>query len=93
MLPAESPVEPYDLRAHYFGIHRLFFAILGASTLLEAVRALRFPDPQAAALNVTASLLLGSMAAVRHPRYHAIGTCFAALLMAAFIVAETLRIS
>lgn len=93
VLPTEDGGDSYDLEAHYFGIHRLFFAVLGAATVLEAVRALRVPDPQAVALNAAATLLLFSLAIVRHRRYHAFGTGVAALLLLLFVVAETLRIA
>ena len=93
VLPAEQAEGRYDLREHYFGIHRLFFGVTGAATLLESVRALRVPDWQAAALDLAATLLLGSLATVRSPRYHAAGTVLAALLLGAFVVAETLRIA
>ncbi len=81
-----------DLRAHYFGIHRLFFATAASATLLEAVRALLVPDAQAAVLNLAATALLASLAVVRSPRWHAVGTVLAAGLLGTFIVAETLRI-
>jgi len=63
------------------------------ATLLEMARALRVPDPQAAGLNLAATVLLGSLSLVKSPRYHAFGTALAILLLAAFIVAETLRIA
>jgi hypothetical protein len=93
VLPAERHEGRCDLREHYFGIHRLFFGVIAAATLIEAVRALRVPDHQAAALNLSGTLLLGSLCLVRSPRYHALGTILAALLLGAFVVAETLRIT
>lgn len=93
VLPPERPEEPYDLRDHYFGIHRLFFGVMAAATLLEVVRALRVADVQAAGLNLAATLLLTSLAAVRSPAYHAVGTAAATLLLGVLVVAETLRIT
>lgn len=93
VLPAEKPDGWYDLRAHYFGMHRLFFAVIATATLLEMARALRVGDVQAAVLDLAATLLLTSLAVVRSPRYHAMGTGMAAVLLAAFIAAETLRIA
>lgn len=93
VLPPADERGRYDLRKHYFGIHRLFFLVLAAATLLEMARALRVPDPQAAGLNFAATVLLGSLSLVKSPRYHAVGTALGILLLAAFIVAETLRIA
>ena len=92
VLPPAQSVGRYDLRAHYFGIHRIFFLVIAGATVLEIVRAVRVADLQAAGLNLAATLLLGSLAVVRNPRYHAFGTVVAALILAVFIIAETLRI-
>lgn len=93
VLPPEQKEGRYDLRAHYFGIHRLLFLVIAAATLLEMVRAVRAADPQAARLNFAGTVLLGSLALVRNPRYHALGTALAALLLIGFVVVETLRIT
>lgn len=93
VLPPDQKDGEYDLREHYFGIHRLLFIVIATATLLETVRALRVADDQAARLNFAGTLLLGSLAIVRNPRYHALGTALAALLLIAFVVVETLRIT
>ena len=93
VLPVRERGERYDLRSHYFDIHRLLFATLAAATLLEVVRALSVGDGQAAVLNLASTTLLASLAVVRSPRYHAFGTILSAGLLAAFIVVETLRIA
>lgn len=93
VLPIREHDGGFDLEVHYFGIHRLFFGTLAAATLIESVRALLARDARAASLDLAATLLLASLAVVRSPRYHAIGTLFAAGLLAAFILVETLRIA
>jgi len=93
VLPVQERKEGFDLRAHYFAIHRLFFGAIATATLLEALRALVVSDVQAALLNLAATTLLVSLAIVRSPRVHAVGTLMAAGLLAAFIVVETLRIA
>lgn len=93
VLPAEEPGAEYDLRAHYFGIHRLLFGTIAAASVLETVRAVRVADTQAAVLNLTAAALLASLAWIRAPRYHAVATVGAVLLLLSFIVVETLRIT
>lgn len=93
VLPVEEREGGFDLGAHYFGIHRLFFGTVAAATLLEAVRSVVAGDPTAAALNLAGTALLASLAAVRSARYHAFGTLLAGGLLAAFIVVETLRIT
>lgn len=93
VLPPEQTEGEYDLRGHYFGIHRLLFAVVATATLLETARALRAADHQAARLNLAGTLLLVSLAVVRNPRYHALGTALAALLLTGFVVVETLRIT
>lgn len=82
-----------DLRGYYFEHHRPFFGTLAAATLLEAGRALLANDLRAAGLNLAGTALVGSLAVVRNPRYHAAATVASALLLAGFIVAETLRIA
>lgn len=90
--PSEDAGGRYDLRTHYFGIHRVFFLVIAGATLLEIVRAMRVLDLQAAGLNLAATSLLVSLAVVRSPRYHAFGTAMAAVLLVLFVVAETLRL-
>jgi hypothetical protein len=65
---------------------------MATGTLLEALRAVIAEDPQASMLNLVATLLLTSLAVLRSPRYHAVGTVVASGRLAVFIVAETLRI-
>ena len=93
VLPPERPAEPYDLREHYFGIHRLFFLVIAVATLLEVIRALRVADVQAAGLNLAGTLLLGSLPIVRSRLYHVIGTVLAALLLVGFVIVETFWIT
>ena len=93
VLPLGARAERFDLRAHYFAVHRLFFGTVATATMLEALRAAVVRDAQATLLNLVATALLAALAIVRNPRAHAAGTLLAAALLAAFIVAETLRIA
>ena len=92
VLPNVEPGARYDLRAHYFRHHRPFFGTLAVSTGLALVRAVQAADLQAAVLDGLGVALLVTLAASRNPRVHAAGTAAGAVLLVAFIVAETLRL-
>lgn len=92
VLPTVEPEQEYDLRAYYFSNHHWFFWIVAATSLMECLRAVLYHDWQAALLNGLAATLLGSLALVRNPTYHAITTPVIAVLLILFIVLETLRL-
>jgi hypothetical protein len=92
VLPTIEPEKTYDLRAYYFSIHHWFFWIVAATSVMECLRAVLYDDLQATLLNAAAVVLLGSLAIVRRPFYHAVTSLLLGGLLVAFIVLETLRI-
>lgn len=92
VLPAIEPERTVDLRAYYFEIQPWFFWIVAATSGMECLRAALYADLQAALLNAAAFVLLGSLALVRRPFYHAVTSVLLAGLLVAFILLETLRL-
>lgn len=92
VLPTVEAEQTVDLRTYYFAIRPWFFWIVAATSGMECLRAVLYADLQAALLNAAAAVLLGSLAIVRHPFYHAVTSLLLAGLLIAFIVLETLRI-
>ena len=69
---------------------------MGASIAADVQRAATAGScrvPRAACRADVVGALPTSLSVVRAPRYHALGTGLAALLLAAFVVVETLRIA
>ena len=92
VLPTVESEQTVDLRAYYFSIHHWFFWIVATTSLLECLRAVLYADLQAALFNAVGAALLGSLAIVRRPFYHAMTTILLAVLFVVFIVLETLRL-
>ena len=90
VLPAVEPDQTYDLRAHYYRNARWFFLLVAASPVVDgirrAVQAGTLSDLGAYS-NLISAVLVGSLASIRRPAYHAGITLAVAAIFLYFIVA------
>jgi hypothetical protein len=95
VLPTLEPGSPVDLRQYYFANRQWLFSLLAAGNLLDAVRRNVEGQPWsdiAVWSNLVSCALLGSLAASRGVRHHAVITLLTAALYGAFILRAALEL-